>query len=222
MQVSGAGLTLAGNAGPIDILSGISLEVNPGETLALTGPSGSGKSSLLMLLGGLERATSGRVLALGQDLGALSEDALAAFRLKHMGIVFQSFHLIPTLTALENVALPLELAGQRDARAEAASWLASVGLDARTGHYPAQLSGGEQQRVALARALAPQPDILLADEPTGNLDTATGAEVSNLIFSLCADAGTTLVLVTHDEALAARCARTERLSGGALLEEAAS
>lgn len=215
-----ASLTLQGNAGPVTILDSITLSIAPRETVALTGPSGSGKSSLLMLMGGLERATSGEVTALGHDLGQMSEDALARFRLSHMGIVFQSFHLIPTLTALENVALPLELAGDRAARDKARTGLAAVGLEAREGHYPAQLSGGEQQRTALARALAPLPDILLADEPTGNLDSATGAEVADLIFALCAEAGTTLVLVSHDEALASRCQRTLRLHGGQLLEPA--
>ncbi|WP_298677817.1 ABC transporter ATP-binding protein [uncultured Lentibacter sp.] len=219
LNLTNAGLSLAGNAGFVNILSGISLVVNPAETLALTGPSGSGKSSLLMLMGGLERATEGQVSALGEDLGTLSEDALARFRLKHMGIVFQSFHLIPTLTALENVALPLELAGLPEARAKALQGLENVGLSERAGHFPAQMSGGEQQRVALARALAPKPKILLADEPTGNLDSATGATVSGLIFDLCAAAGTTLVLVTHDTALAARCGRVIRLQGGSLQPE---
>ncbi|MCV2894485.1 ABC transporter ATP-binding protein [Lentibacter sp. XHP0401] len=219
IQLTNAGLSLSGNAGSVTILSGITLAVNSAETLALTGPSGSGKSSLLMLMGGLERATSGQIEALGQDLGTMSEDALAKFRLSNMGIVFQSFHLIPTLTALENVALPLELAGMADARAQAEAGLAAVGLAERSGHFPAQLSGGEQQRVALARALAPKPKILLADEPTGNLDSATGAAVSDLIFELCKASGTTLVLVTHDTALATRCARVTQLSGGKLVPE---
>ncbi|MCW1956455.1 MAG: ATP-binding cassette domain-containing protein [Roseobacter sp.] len=222
MQLSQAGLSLSGNAGPVTILSGITLAVNPSETLALTGPSGSGKSSLLMLMGGLERATSGQVKALGQDLGQMDEDALAQFRLAHMGIVFQSFHLIATLTALENVALPLELAGAPDPKGQARAGLDAVGLGARADHFPAQLSGGEQQRVALARALAPKPKILLADEPTGNLDSATGAAVADLIFDLCAAAGTTLILVTHDTSLAKRCRRVIRLSGGALLAEEAA
>ena len=222
LQLTQAGLSLSGNAGAVTILSGISLAVNPSETLALTGPSGSGKSSLLMLMGGLERATSGQVRALGQDLGQMDEDALAKFRLAHMGIVFQSFHLIPTLTALENVALPLELVGAPDAAGQARAGLTAVGLEARTGHFPAQLSGGEQQRVALARALAPKPKLLLADEPTGNLDSVTGAAVADLIFDLCAASGTTLILVTHDTALAERCARVIRLSGGALMAEGAA
>ena len=209
-------LSLEGNAGPVEILRGISLRVDAGETLALTGPSGSGKSSLLMVMGGLERATGGRVTALGQDLTAMNEDALARFRRGRMGIVFQSFHLIPTMTALENVATPLELAGVPDAfdRAEAA--LRDVGLGHRTGHYPAQLSGGEQQRVALARACAPSPAILLADEPTGNLDSANGAAIVDLLFDLRDSRGATLVLVTHDPALAARCDRALTLTDGRL------
>ena len=169
LSLRDARLTLAGNAGPVDILRGITLDVARGETLGLVGPSGSGKSSLLMLMGGLERATGGQVLALGQDLTAMDEDQLARFRRGNMGVVFQSFHLIPTMTALENVAVPLELAGLRDAFARAEAELAAVGLAARVDHYPSQLSGGEQQRVALARAAAPRPAILLADEPTGNL-----------------------------------------------------
>lgn len=217
MQLRNAGLRLTSTAGPVTILSDIDLGVPEATTLALTGPSGSGKSSLLMLMGGLERATSGSVMALGQDLGTMNEDALARFRLAHMGIVFQSFHLIPTLTALENVALPLELAGAKDAKAQATEGLAAVGLAERAAHYPSQLSGGEQQRVALARALAPKPHILLADEPTGNLDEDTGAAVADLIFDLCTASGTTLVMVTHDMALAGRCAQVSRLSGGTLL-----
>ena len=209
-------LSLEGNAGPVEILRGITLQVDAGETLALTGPSGSGKSSLLMVMGGLERATGGRVTALGQDLTAMNEDALARFRRGRMGIVFQSFHLIPTPTALQNVAPPQALAGVPDAfdRAEAA--LRDVGLGHRTGHYPAQLSGGEQQRVALARACAPSPAILLADEPTGNLDSANGAAIVDLLFDLRDSRGATLVLVTHDPALAARCDRALTLTDGRL------
>ena len=207
-------LSLKGNAGTVDILRGISFDVQAGETLALTGPSGSGKSSLLMVMGGLEQATGGTVTALGRDLGSLSEDALARFRLGRMGIVFQSFHLIPTMTALENVATPLELAGAPDAfdRAEAA--LAAVGLGHRTGHYPTQMSGGEQQRTALARACAPEPAILLADEPTGNLDSANGGAIMDLLFDLRDRYGATLVLVTHDPALARRCDRSILLNDG--------
>ena len=207
-------LRLDGNAGPVEILHGISLDVHRGERLGLVGPSGSGKSSLLMIMGGLERATTGRVDALGHDLSALGEDALARFRRDHMGVVFQSFHLIPTMTALENVATPLELAGERDAFERAAAELEAVGLAHRADHYPGQLSGGEQQRVALARALAPRPDILLADEPTGNLDEANGAAVVDLLFGMSARTGTTLVLVTHAPDLAARCDRVLRLRDG--------
>ena len=207
-------LTLAGNAGPVDILNGISMEVERGQSVGMVGPSGSGKSSLLMVLGGLERATSGGVQVLGRDLSAMNEDALARFRRGHMGIVFQSFHLIPTMTALENVALPLELAGERDAFDRAAEELAAVGLGARTGHYPAQLSGGEQQRVALARAAAPRPEILLADEPTGNLDASNSAAIVDLLFGLSERTNATLVLVTHAPDLAAMCDRVIHLKDG--------
>ena len=205
---------LDGNAGPVEILRGITLAVKAGETLGLVGPSGSGKSSLLMLMGGLERATGGQVLALGQDLTALDEDRLARFRRDHMGVVFQSFHLIPTMTALENVAVPLELAGAADAFARAEAELRSVGLGARLDHYPAQMSGGEQQRVALARAAVTRPAILLADEPTGNLDGANGAAIMDLLFGLRDRHGATLVLVTHAPELAARCDRVVRLVDG--------
>ncbi|MCE8537721.1 ATP-binding cassette domain-containing protein [Ruegeria pomeroyi] len=209
-----ARLSLEGNAGRVDILRGISLSVSAGQTLGLVGPSGSGKSSLLMLMGGLERATGGRAQVLGHDLGAMDEDALARFRRDRMGVVFQSFHLIPTMTALENVATPLELAGHRDAFDRAAAELAAVGLSHRAGHYPAQLSGGEQQRVALARAAAPRPAILLADEPTGNLDEANGAAIMDLLFGLRDQYGATLVLVTHSARLASRCDRVVRLRDG--------
>ena len=185
-----------------------------GETLGLVGPSGSGKSSLLMLMGGLERATGGQVLALGQDLTAMDEDQLARFRRGNMGVVFQSFHLIPTMTALENVAVPLELAGVGDAFARAEAELQAVGLAARVDHYPSQLSGGEQQRVALARAAVSRPAILLADEPTGNLDGANGAAIMDLLFGLRDRHGATLVLVTHAPDLAARCDRVVRLADG--------
>lgn len=210
-------LTLGGNAGDVEILRGISVEVNRGQTLALTGPSGSGKSSLLMCMGGLERATSGRIMALGQDLTALDEDAQARFRRQHMGVVFQSFHLIPTMTALENVALPLELAGDADAFERAAAELAAVGLGHRGDHYPSQLSGGEQQRVALARAIAPRPALLLADEPTGNLDGANGQAIMDLLFGMRDRDGSTLIMVTHAPELAARCDRVLRLADGVLL-----
>ena len=209
-------LKLQGNAGPVEILHGITLSVARGETVGLIGPSGSGKSSLLMVMGGLERATGGSVLALGHDLTAMDEDALARFRRDHMGVVFQSFHLIPTMTALENVATPLELAGARDAFDRARAELDAVGLGHRADHYPAQMSGGEQQRVALARALAPRPDILLADEPTGNLYGSTGQAIVDLLFGLAADKGATLVLVTHAPDLAARCDRVVRLRDGQL------
>ncbi|MBB5515563.1 putative ABC transport system ATP-binding protein [Rubricella aquisinus] len=207
-------LTLDGNAGRVDILHGISLEVPKGETLGLIGPSGSGKSSLLMLMGGLERATGGSIHALGHDLTAMNEDALARFRREHMGIVFQSFHLIPTMTALENVATPLELAGKPDAFERAEEELRAVGLGARMDHYPSQMSGGEQQRVALARAAAPRPEILLADEPTGNLDGATGEAIMDVLFGLRDKHGSTLILVTHSPELAARCDRVVRLRDG--------
>lgn len=216
LKLTAARLVLDGNAGPVEVLKGISLDVARGESLGLVGPSGSGKSSLLMLLGGLERATSGRVEALGQDLTTMGEDALARFRRANMGIVFQSFHLIPTMTALENVALPLELAGQGDAFTRARDELAAVGLDGRAGHYPAELSGGEQQRVALARALAPRPAILLADEPTGNLDSRTGGAIIELLFGLSQRHGATLIMVTHAPELAARCSRIVRLADGAI------
>lgn len=214
LSLQDAALSLESNAGRIDILHGITLDVAEGETLGLIGPSGSGKSSLLMLMGGLEQATGGTITALGQDLTAMDEDALARFRRDTMGVVFQSFHLIPTMTALENVATPLELAGARDAFARAEAELARVGLGHRADHYPAQLSGGEQQRVALARAAAPRPRILLADEPTGNLDAANGAAIMDLLFDLRDAHGATLVLVTHAPDLAARCDRVIRLRDG--------
>ncbi|EAQ14434.1 ABC efflux transporter, ATPase subunit [Rhodobacterales bacterium HTCC2654] len=216
LDLTDAKLSLMGNAGPVDILRGITLSVARGETLGLTGPSGSGKSSLLMLMGGLERATSGRVAALGQDLGPMDEDALARFRRDHMGVVFQSFHLIPTMTAIENVATPLELAGTRDAFDRAEAELEAVGLGHRSGHYPSQMSGGEQQRVALARAAVTRPEILLADEPTGNLDGATGQAIMDLLFGLRDRHGSTLVLVTHAPELAERCDRVIGLADGVL------
>jgi putative ABC transport system ATP-binding protein len=216
MALEDAGLTLEGNAGPVEVLRGISLEVARGETLGLVGPSGSGKSSLLMLLAGLETATAGRVTVLGHDLTAMDEDALARFRRDHMGVVFQSFHLIPTMTALENVATPLELAGRRDAFARAAAELDAMGLGSRRDHYPAQLSGGEQQRVALARASAARPAILLADEPTGNLDGVTGEAIIRLLFEMRDRHGATLVLVTHAPELARRCDRVLHLRDGVL------
>ena len=207
-------LALESNAGLVEILHGISLEVTAGETLGLIGPSGSGKSSLLMLMGGLERVSQGQITALGQDITGMNEDALARFRRENMGVVFQSFHLIPTMTALENVATPLELAGHADAFDRAKEELAAVGLDHRADHYPSQMSGGEQQRVALARAAAPRPKLLLADEPTGNLDGANGEAIMDLLFGLRDRHGATLVLVTHSRTLAERCDRVIRLRDG--------
>ncbi|MFO7770512.1 ABC transporter ATP-binding protein [Roseovarius gahaiensis] len=218
LSLKDATLSLQGNAGLVQILHGITLDVQKGETVGLVGPSGSGKSSLLMLMGGLERASAGQVRALGHDLSAMNEDQLAALRRDHFGVVFQSFHLIPTMTALENVAAPLELAGQSDAFTRAAQELASVGLEQRADHYPSQLSGGEQQRVALARAAAPRPDIMLADEPTGNLDSKTGAAIIDLLFDLSAREDATLVMVTHSPELAARCDRVVELVDGRLAE----
>ncbi|WP_322894878.1 MULTISPECIES: ABC transporter ATP-binding protein [unclassified Yoonia] len=214
LTITDANLSLDGNAGRVDILHDISLTVAKGETLGLVGPSGSGKSSLLMLMGGLEQATSGRIMALGQDLTAMNEDQLARFRRDHMGVVFQSFHLIPTMTALENVATPLELAGHRDAFTRAEAELRAVGLGDRINHYPSQMSGGEQQRVALARASAPRPQILLADEPTGNLDATNGAAIIDMLFDLRDRHGATLIMVTHAAELAARCDRTVHLRDG--------
>ncbi|MCB2136278.1 MAG: ATP-binding cassette domain-containing protein [Rhodobacteraceae bacterium] len=219
LSLRDARLVLDGNAGPLEVLHGVTLDVRAGESVGLVGPSGSGKSSLLMLMGGLERATSGQVIALGQDLTAMDEDALARFRRGNMGIVFQSFHLIPTMTALENVAIPLELAGISDAFGRAEAELAAMGLAARMGHYPAEMSGGEQQRVALARAAAPRPKIFLADEPTGNLDGATGEAIMDLLFGLRDRHGATLVLVTHAPELAARCDRVVRLADGAIVPD---
>ena len=220
IEMADVDLSLGRGAARVHILKNISLQVARGETVGLTGPSGSGKSTLLMAMAGLERADSGRIAIEGTDIGKLGEDALARFRGQRIGIVFQSFHLIPTMTALENVAVPLELAGQRDAFERARAELAAVGLAERTTHYPAQLSGGEQQRVALARAIAPRPAILVADEPTGNLDEATGSQIVDLMLALKRDRGTTLVLVTHDLSLAARCDRTIRLRSGSIETDA--
>ena len=214
IELAHVDLSLGRGPARVHILKDITLNIGHGETVGLTGPSGSGKSTLLMITAGLERADRGTVHIDGTDIGGLGEDALARFRGQRIGIVFQSFHLIPTMTALENVAVPLELAGHRNAFARARDELAAVGLGERTAHYPAQLSGGEQQRVALARAIAPRPAILVADEPTGNLDEATGASIVDLMFALKRDRGATLVLVTHDLALAARCDRTIRLRSG--------
>ncbi len=221
LSLSSVTLSLAGNAGQVDILHGITLDVAQGETLGLVGPSGSGKSSLLMLMGGLEQATTGQVTALGSELTTMTEDQLARFRRDNMGVVFQSFHLIPTMTAVENVATPLELAGVGDAFTRARAELEAVGLGHRADHYPAQMSGGEQQRVALARASAPRPKILLADEPTGNLDEANGAAIVDLLFDLRDRHGATLILVTHSNALAQRCDRVIRLRDGRIDSEQA-
>ncbi len=207
-------LTVPSAAGPVNILRGIDLDIAPREAVGVVGPSGSGKTSLLMVLAGLERATSGSVRLNGIELAGKSEDALARLRRATVGIVFQAFHLIPTMTALENVAIPLELAGDPAAMDKAAASLRSVGLSHRLTHLPGQLSGGEQQRVALARAFAPRPRLLLADEPTGNLDQATGAVVMDLLFALRAESGTTLMLITHDPALASRCGRIIRIADG--------
>jgi putative ABC transport system ATP-binding protein len=214
ISISNLNLSLGSGAARVHILKDISLRVAPGEAIGLIGPSGSGKSTLLMVMAGLERPDSGEVVVDGTPFNALDEDALARFRGRQVGIVFQSFHLIPTMTALENVAVPLELAGNADAARRAAQELSSVGLGDRLHHYPTQLSGGEQQRVALARALAPDPAILVADEPTGNLDEATGKQIVDLIFSKHAERGMTLVLVTHDSSLAERCDRVVRLRSG--------
>ncbi|MEO0623713.1 MAG: ABC transporter ATP-binding protein [Pseudomonadota bacterium] len=216
IALSDLALTLPSRAGPVEILKGVDLEIAAGTSVGIVGPSGSGKSSLLMVLGGLERASAGRVAVLGEDLTALGEDALARFRMANMGIVFQSFHLIPTMTALENVAAPLELARRRDAFDRAAEELDAVGLGHRGDHYPAQLSGGEQQRVALARAVAPRPALLLADEPTGNLDAATGAEITELLFAMQTRHGATLVVVTHSQTLARACDRVVAMRDGRL------
>lgn len=214
VQLSNVRLTLPSQAGPVDILNGIDLTVAAGEAIGLVGPSGSGKSTLLMVLAGLEKASSGSVTVAGHNFGALGEDALAHVRRKHIGIVFQSFHLIPTMTALENVAVPMELSGDHNAFDKAAAELRAVGLGHRLTHYPSQLSGGEQQRTALARALAPRPNILLADEPTGNLDGRTGEAIVELMFQMHAERQTTLLLITHDEVLAHRCERVVRLRDG--------
>jgi len=205
----------------VEILRGIDLHVADGETVALLGPSGSGKSSLLAVLAGLERPTAGEVRVAGQDLAALSEDALAVARRGRVGIVLQAFHLLPTMTALENVAVPLELAGEAQAFARAEAELAAVGLAHRGAHYPAQLSGGEQQRVAIARALVGRPPLVFADEPTGNLDAATGAAVMDLLFARQAERGTTLLVITHDAGLAARCQRVVELADGRIVDDRA-
>ena len=202
------------------VLNDVDLQINAGESVAITGPSGSGKTSLLLLLAGLEKPVQGDIVLRGASLNAASVDQLANMRRDHIGIIFQSFHLVPSLNALRNVALPLEIAGIANAQAKALEMLERVGLASRAQHYPSQLSGGEQQRVAIARALVHGPDLLLADEPTGNLDAATGAQIVKLLFSLCEESGATLVLVTHDNDLARRCDRTLTLTQGKLKETA--
>ena len=212
---------VVGAAGRVNILRGVDLAIGAGEVVGVVGPSGSGKTSLLMLLAGLDRPTGGALTVAGHELAGMDEDALARFRRDEVGIVFQGFHLVPTMTALENVAIPLEFAGAADAFGRAEAALVAVGLGHRIGHYPGQLSGGEQQRVAVARAFVAQPRLILADEPTGNLDRATGAQVMELLFALRASHGTTLMLITHDPALAARCDRVLRMEDGRLVVEPA-
>ena len=211
-------LSFGQGAARTEVLNGASLRLMPGESVALLGPSGSGKSSLLAVAAGLERAGGGQALLLGRDMGALDEDSLARLRGRGVGIVLQAFHLLPTMTALENVAVPLELAGEKDARTRGGAELEAVGLGHRLGHYPAQLSGGEQQRVAIARATAPRPRLLLADEPTGNLDAATGAAIIDLLFERASAAGAGLLVITHDPAIAARAGRTVRMVEGRVAE----
>lgn len=212
-------LTLGSDASRVHVLKGIDLDVAQGQSVGIVGPSGSGKSTLLMVLGGLEQADEGMVQVAGEVLSGKSEDALAQFRGSNIGIVFQSFHLIPNMTALENVAVPLELAGRADAFEKAAAELNAVGLGERLDHYPGQMSGGEQQRCAIARALAPSPKLLVADEPTGNLDKKTGDQIADLLFAKQRERGMTLLLVTHDPKLAERCERTIRVSSGRILAE---
>jgi putative ABC transport system ATP-binding protein len=214
-------VTLNSSAGPVNLLRGIDLEIGTGETVSVVGPSGAGKSTMMMIMAGLENPTSGSVRVAGHELTRMSEDQLALFRRDNVGIVFQAFHLVPTMTALENVAIPLEFAGRRDAFDRAREELVTVGLGHRLGHYPSQLSGGEQQRVALARAIAPQPKLLLADEPTGNLDGTTGGQIIDLMFELSVERKATLVLITHDMKLAGRCGRNVRVADGLVLDGAA-
>ncbi len=214
-------LTLGSNAAPVTILRGIDLDIPHGEVVALLGPSGSGKSSLMAVLSGLERASGGSLMVAGADFAGLDEDGLAAARRGRIGIVLQAFHLLPTMTAAENVATPMELAGMEDAHPRALAELAAVGLGHRTGHYPTQLSGGEQQRVAIARATAPRPELIFADEPTGNLDAATGEEIIKLLFARRAETGATLLIITHDASLAARCERVLTMADGVIVSDTA-
>lgn len=218
LRLEGVELTLGSAAGQVNILRGIDLSISAGERVSIVGPSGSGKTSLIMVIAGLERATSGLVSVAGQDLGTLDEDGLALFRRDTLGIVFQAFHLVPTMTAVENVAVPLEFAGRRDAFERAEAELEAVGLGHRLQHYPGQLSGGEQQRVALARAVAMEPKLLLADEPTGNLDSDTGQQIIDLLFDLADKRNATLMLITHDATLAARCDRNIKLADGQIVD----
>ncbi len=219
VALRGVKLTLASAAGPVDILRGVDMSLQPGEAVGIVGPSGSGKSTMMSIIAGLEQPTGGSVTVAGHDLAALDEDGLALFRRRHVGIVFQSFHLIPTMTALENVAVPLELAGEARAFERAAEALTQVGLDHRLGHYPAQMSGGEQQRVALARAFVGEPDLILADEPTGNLDGETGRAIIDALFAIRAEKNTALLLITHEARLASRCDRVLRMADGLLMAD---
>ncbi len=219
IDASALSLALGKGSARVDILKSIDLSIEEGDTVALLGPSGSGKSSLMAVLSGLERADSGRILIAGLDFGALDEDALAAARRGRIGIILQAFHLLPTMTALENVAVPLELAGDADAFTRAKAELEAVGLDHRLDHYPAQLSGGEQQRVAIARAMAPRPSLIFADEPTGNLDATTGTGIMDLIFDRQRETGATLLVITHDPALGARCARVVEMRDGNIVAD---
>ncbi len=222
IQAQGLGFSVAGAGGEVNILRGLTFDVHTGDAVGIVGPSGSGKTSLLMLLAGLERPTAGRLRVAGQELAAMEEDALARFRRDNVGIVFQAFHLVPTMTALENVAVPLEFAGRRDAFPRAEAALAAVGLGHRLGHYPGQMSGGEQQRVALARATVAEPRLILADEPTGNLDRGNGTAVMDLLFGLRERLGTTLLLITHDAALAERCPRRISIEDGLIRADVAA
>ena len=218
VELSDVHVTLTSSAGPVQILRGIDLRIDTAETVSVVGPSGAGKSTMMMIMAGLERPSRGSVRVAGHELTQMNEDALALFRRDHVGIVFQAFHLVPTMTALENVAIPLEFAGRKDAFDRARDELVAVGLGHRLSHYPSQLSGGEQQRVALARALAPQPRLLLADEPTGNLDGETGGQIIELMFELSTQRKATLVLITHDPQLAGRCRRNIQVADGLVID----